>query len=101
MEAHDIKIDSDEDEFSLHIYDENGNWKRFLLPAAVAEKLHDAARREIGPWIYEKDQAKEEVDEGWPVPRFALGDPSAYGLNDPKHPDYHSVMSEISDTREL
>lgn len=81
-----ITIESDERGFVLHV---EGESFRIEEP----EALYAAVKREIGPWIYERDQAKlaflcspEDVDE-------SAGMREAY-------PDFHSVNADIWDARE-
>jgi hypothetical protein len=58
-----VTIESDERGFELHLLvdedarsDDDG--RLVLNIHAVAEELYDAVKREIGPWLYERDKAR-------------------------------------------
>ncbi len=57
MNADKVTIESDERGFELHILDDDGDWHIFNIHA-IAEQVYDEVKREIGPWLYEMDQAR-------------------------------------------
>lgn len=87
--AENIEIDGDEDGFHLVVTTDTG--AKLRLRIADEEQLYDAAKREIGPWLYERDQARATMTRQ---------EEDAYDLNDPKHPRHHDVFAAISDTKE-
>ena len=61
MKAWDVEIDSDESYWILRVQAECDGGEcdfRFELPADVAEQLHRAVKREIDPYIQEKEDAR-------------------------------------------
>lgn len=100
-----IKINVDTDEDGYHLIIETSRSKfNFSLDDARAEDLYESAWSEIRPWLTERDLAKrlrpildaetERMANDW----VNRADP--YKITDPKHPDHHSVMTEIFDSRE-
>ena len=117
VDTYEIRIEVDEGRFyHLHVRGmlANGESKDFDFPMGenVAEELYEAVKREIGPWLYERDQARAEFrcspDESGGVADVldgiseaaARAAAAAYELSDPKHPDWHSVHADIYDNRE-
>lgn len=96
MTADTIKIESDEDGFWL-VLEMDGEFP-LRVKIEDPEALYDTVKAEIGPWLYERDNAYQE----WRVSK-AAGEVSgefAYEPTDPKHPRYHSTHVEIWDARE-
>ncbi len=58
------------------------------------EALYDAVRREIGPWLHERQEAARTR------PEARDEDSGAYDLSDPKHERFHSVHADLYDQRE-
>lgn len=88
--AENIKIETDEDGFYLVV---ETRLRKFSFHLLDPEDLYDKVKAEIGPWLYERDMAKATYPGN--VVTFPDGD--AYDADDPKHPDYHSIRSEIFD----
>lgn len=90
-----ITIEHDEGGFELHIHSEDA-YVSFNIHA-IAEALYDTVKREIGPWLYERDMAKASM------PAVFLCNPDesgGYDISDPKHPRFHSTHADIYDNRE-
>ena len=80
-----IHIDSDEDGFYLEIED------LAVVRITDPEALYDQVKAAIGPWLYERDQARFQLS----------GEPIDWPIDiTPKHPEYHSVHADIHDARE-
>ncbi len=62
-DAEEVKIESDERGFELHVYDDEGDWHVFNVHG-IAEQLYDAVKGAIGPWLQEMHAAKREYDSG-------------------------------------
>lgn len=117
MIADSIKIETDEDGFHLIVEapEEDGAFfkqRRFDFRIDDPEALYDAVRAEIGPWLREREHARlaflcvpdESAGLDSQLGRPTMGDhedeqrrETAYGINDPKHPDFHSVHADIYD----
>ena len=102
MNADSIKVETDEDGFWLEIEDGDPSALhqpgRYRFRISDPEALYDHVKAAIGPWLYERDQAKRErgtfiVAPGW-------DQAAGYDISDPKHPDYHSIHADIWDARE-
>lgn len=85
MIAEDIKIESEEDGFHLVV-----DGERWLI--ADPEALYDHVKAVIGPWLYERDQARRTFR-----PRVFLCVPDESGGLDER---WHSVHADIYDNRE-
>lgn len=95
MDVEKVYVETDEDGFYLVVHTSRTKF-RFSLDATMAEDLYESAYAEIAPWLRERNAARAEgwdrldAKNLWPGP-----------ITDPKHPDHHDVMVEISDTREV
>jgi hypothetical protein len=111
VNAHTIKIESDEDGFWLVLEVDEADPLRVRIEDP--EALYDTVKAEIGPWLYERDRAFAEFRAaakggiGQVVQLFRCNpdesaglDEDAYDPNDPKHPRYHSTHADIWDARE-
>lgn len=96
MIAHATRIESDEDGFHLVIETDEGR-QQFRLDDP--EALYDAARREIWPWLRERDEARA-ADMRPPTIDELEEDEGAYDLTDPKHPRHHEVFADLA-TKEI
>ena len=98
MIAHTIKIECDERGFTITIdgdsVDPDYTAGEYTWRIEDPEALYETVKREIGPWLYERDQAKATV------PLSRADEEDAYELSDPKHPRFHSTHVEIWDARE-
>ena len=56
-DAEAVRVESDERGFELHI-DTVEDGTLIVNIESCYEELYDAAKREIGPWLYERDQAR-------------------------------------------
>ena len=69
--ADEIKIESDERGFELHVTTDEGDRYIFNIHS-IAEELYDTVKRSIGPWLDEMYAAKatyrpaSEDDDPWP-----------------------------------
>lgn len=113
MNAERIRIECEEDGFHLVV---DGlpslGVVRWRIPDP--EAFYDHVKAAIGPWLYERDQAKRRFEELSRAEKFVTGDNSftrrvfkcdpdesgGYDVSDPKHPDFHSVHADIWDARE-
>ena len=102
MNADYIKIECEEDGFYLALeVDENLEQGTYRIFARIQgpEALYDHVKAAIGPWLYEREQARvtghryREFGAGFPIDE-------SYDTSDPKHPDFHSVHADIWDLRE-
>lgn len=91
--VYEIKIESDERGFELHLETDTGPWVFNIH--AVAAQLFDAARVEIRPWLREKAHAYAEY-----LAAEGFDDADGYEISDPKHPRYHSTHADLWDARE-
>jgi len=55
-----FEIECDENSFTLVVATPAGQVARFGIPDP--EALYDHVKAAIGPWLYERDQAKQEFD---------------------------------------
>lgn len=62
-DAEEVRIESDERGFELHVYDDEGDWHVFNVHG-IAEQLYDAVKAGIGPWLQEKYDAEREYRTG-------------------------------------
>jgi hypothetical protein len=102
-------IDWDEDACQmLFEYDGDGYMHSAVL--ADPEQLYDAVKGAIGPWLRERDDARNAVARGVSLKEY-LQDENApdgwigtheggYATSDPKHPEFHSVHTDIWDARD-
>lgn len=84
--ADDIRIETDERTFVLEIDGPDGVTERFSLNQEAGERLYDAARREIGPWIHERDAALTLYRAA--AEALTPDADGGYDLDDPKHPTF-------------
>ena len=85
-----IVIDWDEDACQALIeYEGDG----YMHSAVITdpEAFYDAVKAGIGPWLRERDEARRTAP---------VASEGAYELSDPKHPDFHSIHSNIWDARD-
>ena len=106
MNAHTIKIEWEEDgcwlildlDVEIPLATDEG---RLRVRLEDPEALYNACRADIGPWLYERDQALATYRTDPASPGFAdTEDEDAYDLSDPKHPRFHSTHVDIWDARE-
>lgn len=57
MNADRITIESDEHGFELHVETDEGDRYVFNIHG-IAEEVYDTVKREIGPYLYERDVAR-------------------------------------------
>ena len=60
MNADSIRIECEEDGFHMLVTMDSGYVQRFRIEDP--EALYDHVKAAIGPWLYERDQAKAEYD---------------------------------------
>ena len=89
-----IRIECEEDGFWLHVDTEFGE-STHMLKIEDPEALYDHVKAAIGPWLYEREQARAEF-----LRDAAIASEGGYDASDPKHPDFHSVHADIWDARE-
>lgn len=119
MTRYTLKIESDEDGFTL-VIGSDIDPDRYRFPIEDPEALYDTVKAEIGPWLYERDMAKStrtpaafkcDPDESGGQDEYVVAvredgsyrvepDEDAYDPTDPKHPDYHSIHADHYDNRE-
>jgi hypothetical protein len=80
MNAERVTIESDEAGFELHVMDENGDWHIWNIHG-IAEDVYDTVKREIGPWLYERDQARSDMIRR--VPEYAAWE-NSFRCDDPE-----------------
>lgn len=96
-DASEIRIETDECGFELHLTDSDGDTHVFNIQAAAVDLL-SAVERTIAPWHRE---GMAVLAEWRAAGAFSAYDPSdAYDLSDPKHPAFHSVHADHYDARE-
>lgn len=98
MIAEDIQIEWDEGGCYLHVDGET--WR-----VADPEQLYDRVKAAILPWLMEKWDAEQRFNHAYAAEKDARKvyaedwAREAYDVSDPKHPDWHSVHSDIWDAR--
>ncbi len=100
-ESDGLWLDVIDDEDSGHPLDENGSKVSFpaygyRIRVDDPDALAKAVRETIMPWIAEREAARASMPANW---GRASGD-DGYDLSDPKHPDFHSVHSDLWDNRD-
>ncbi len=88
--AHDVSIVGDEDGFELHFSTDEGSY--VVNVHSVAADLYWSARKEIGSWLSDGEEARRNYD-------LVKDDADAYDPSDPKHPNWHSVHADLWDAR--
>ena len=61
MDANEIKIECEEDGFYLTVYWHDGH-NNLYVRIPDPEALYDHVKAAIGPWLRERDEAKQEYD---------------------------------------
>lgn len=80
-----------ENGFELVVTSDEGD--RFVFNIhSLAEEFFTNVNSTIGTWLDEAEHARASY-----IPPV---DPRAYDARDPKHPDWHSVHSDLYDLRE-
>lgn len=87
--VYETAIEEDEGRFVLVLHTDNGP-ERFEIHSCAIE-LYEQVRREIGPWVREAEMARATMPQPY--------DGEGYDLDDPKHPDWHSTMAGVWDSR--
>jgi hypothetical protein len=97
MDTYAFRIDTDEDGFFLEV---TGTDRRDAvvyeerIPIADPEAFYDHVKAAIGPWLYERDMARQgRMHE-------AADAREAYDATDYKHPEWYSIHADIHDARE-
>lgn len=96
--AEEIQVECDEG--GCYLLVDGERWR-----VADPEQLYDRVKAAILPWLMERDEAFQEFRRaaafGFETPeQLADFARDAYDRSDPKHPDFHSVHSDIWDARE-
>ena len=98
MEPEAIFVECDEDGFWLNITEAEIGTTAYRI--SDPEAFYDHVKTAIGPWLYERDEARRTLHnaEAWHTVAEDLR--GAYDTSDPKHPDFHSVHADLYDSRE-
>jgi hypothetical protein len=90
-----FRIETDESGIVLVVSTEDGESHRHAV--TDPEALYDAVKSAIGPWLYERDQARRTLPSAFYCDPDESG---GYEISDPKHTNFHSVHADLWDARE-
>ena len=99
MDAASLRIECEEDGFHLIIDGDSPDpeYTAAILDYRIQDidldAFYDQVKARIGSYLRERDEAR------WVMPA-AYDVREAYDLNDPKHPDFHSVHADYYDSRD-
>lgn len=96
--ADDVRIESDESGFELHVDTEDGDTFVFNIHH-LAWDLAGQAERTICEWRREGEAVRSEVARARSSEISEYSD-EGYPPTDPKHSNYHSLHSELWDNRD-
>ena len=96
LTAETVTVDEDEGRITLEIVDDEGDRHSFIIHHIDLDAFYDQVKGRIGPYLRERDRARRATDAVHTIKRSMR---EAYGLDDPKHPDWHSVHADIYDQR--